>query len=149
MTSTMRYCRSLFSEVLPGAPALLAPLSWITRHHGSHAAFSCYLLLKPGKSAGKEPKDPYAGIIYRVSRKILLVCMRFTIWVTCAWRWSRYGFCRSGVFSLSNRAFPELEPRAELTVDRLIAGGNAAGCDGEIGGGDGKVSLTGWIRFTH
>jgi multidrug efflux pump subunit AcrB len=106
--STGEYCRSLFEVLL-----ISLLLSWITAI--TITPLFCYLFLKPGNSSGKEPKDPYAGIVYQFYKQILLVCMRFR-WVTVLAMIVMLAAAVWGFRFVENSFFPD-STRAQFMID--------------------------------
>ncbi|GMW02192.1 MAG: multidrug transporter AcrB [Candidatus Hydrogenedentota bacterium] len=75
--NTGEYCRSLFYVVL-----ISLALSWFTAV--TTTPLLCKVFLKKAMpESGKAEKDPYGGILYRVYRGFLIICIRFR-WVTVA-----------------------------------------------------------------
>lgn len=74
--STGEYCRSLFQVLL-----IALMLSWVTAI--TVTPLFCYFFLKPSKKQSDASRDPYAGKMYQVYRKVLLACLNAR-WVTVA-----------------------------------------------------------------
>jgi multidrug efflux pump subunit AcrB len=74
--STGEFANSLFWVILY---SLL--LSWVTGI--STTPLLCALLLKPGQSGGGEAKDPYAGVMFRMYRRVVDLALRLR-WLTVA-----------------------------------------------------------------
>lgn len=67
--STGEYCRSLFDVLL-----ISLMISWVTAI--TVTPLFCFVFLKAPPAGSGEPKDPYAGKIYRAYKSVLVQCMR-------------------------------------------------------------------------
>ncbi len=67
--STGEYCRSLFQVLL-----IALMLSWLTAI--TVTPLLCVLFLKPGREKPGQSNDPYAGVVYQIYKRFLLLCLR-------------------------------------------------------------------------
>jgi multidrug efflux pump subunit AcrB len=108
--STGEYTATLFYVIL-----ISLLLSWVTAV--STTPLLCKAFLKPAKKAkdGDTEKDPYGGVLYRVYRSFLTVCIRFR-WITLGVVVAMFVASIVGFGSVKNSFFPD-STRPQFYVD--------------------------------
>jgi multidrug efflux pump subunit AcrB len=108
--STGEYTATLFYVIL-----ISLLLSWVTAV--STTPLLCKTFLKPAKKAkdGDAEKDPYGGVLYRVYRSFLIVCIRFR-WITLAVVVAMFVAAIVGFGSVKNSFFPD-STRPQFYID--------------------------------
>lgn len=107
--STGEFCRSLFQVVL-----LSLSLSWLTGM--TLTPLFCVMFLKPDiRKAGEKPRDPYAGIVFRIYRLLLLSAIRFR-WLTLTIVLAFFSVAMWGFQFVDNSFFPS-STRPQFMVD--------------------------------
>jgi len=107
--STGEYCRSLFDVLL-----LSLGISWVTAI--TITPLFCYLFLKVKKTADSgPPPDPYAGAIYQLYKRLLLLCLRFR-WITVGVMIALLAVALFGFRFVENSFFPN-STRPQFLVD--------------------------------
>lgn len=110
---TGEYCRSLFDVLL-----ISLLLSWVTAV--TITPLFGFLFLKSAP-ADEKPKDPYAGPVYSLYRKILIPCMKAR-WVTICVLLGMLAVAMWGFGFVKNSFFPD-STRPQLMVDVWLPGG--------------------------
>ncbi len=106
--STGEYTATLFYVIL-----ISLMLSWVTAV--STTPLLCHAFLKPAKKTDGADTDPYGGVLYRVYRSFLSVCIRFR-WITIAVVVAMFAAAIVGFGSVKQSFFPD-STRPQFYVD--------------------------------